>query len=122
MIKNLKMTLNYDTGTWWLTCSPPTRYQIETSPHTLPKPIIENTTSNRKKASKTSKEDSNKISENKINCGNKIEISNETTEIRNKNSWINFRNRAILLNNIGGRRIKQVESKNNATEVCEGIV
>ena len=27
MIKNLKMTLNYDTGTWWLPGIPPTGYQ-----------------------------------------------------------------------------------------------
>ena len=51
----------------------------------------------------------------------KTQILNETTEIRNENSWINFRNRAILLNNIGGRLIKQVEAKDNAVEVCEGI-
>ena len=47
---------------------------------------------------------------------------NETTEIRKKNSWINFRNRAILLNNIGGKLIKRVEPKDNTVEVCEGIV
>ena len=42
--------------------------------------------------------------------------------IRNKNSWINFRNRAILLNNVGGKLTKKVEPKDNAAEVCEGIV
>ena len=29
MIKNLKITIDYDTGTWWLPGSPPTRYQME---------------------------------------------------------------------------------------------
>ena len=66
MIENLKMILNYDTETWWLPGSPPTRYHMEARPHSLPKPIIENTTSDRKKAQKTSKEDSNGIMENKI--------------------------------------------------------
>ena len=51
----------------------------------------------------------------------KTQISNKTTEIRNKNLWINFRNRTILLSNIGGNPSKQVEPKDNATEVCEGI-
>ena len=37
----------------------------------------------------------------------KIQTSNETTEMRNKNSWINFRNSAILLNNIGDKLTKQ---------------
>ena len=75
MIKNLKMTLNCDTGTWWLPGSPPTRYQMEAKPHFLPKPIIENTTLDKKKATKTNKEDINKIIENKINCDNKTSTS-----------------------------------------------
>ena len=53
LIENIKMTLNYDTRTWQLTGSPPTRYHMEARPHSLPKPIIENTTSHRKKATKT---------------------------------------------------------------------
>ena len=52
----------------------------------------------------------------------KTQISNKTTEISNKNSWINLRNKASLLNNIGGKPSKQVEPKDNAAEVCEGIV
>ena len=68
MITNLKMTLNYDTGTWWLTDSPPTRYhQMEVRPYFLPRPIIEKVALDEKKATKTSKEDSSGISENKLN-------------------------------------------------------
>ena len=52
----------------------------------------------------------------------KIQTSNEATEIRNKNSSINFRNRAILLNDIGDKLTKQVEPTDNTAEVCEGIV
>ena len=52
----------------------------------------------------------------------KTQFFNETTEIRNKNSWINFRNRTILLNNIEGKPIKHVDPNDNAAEVCEGIV
>ena len=44
----------------------------------------------------------------------KTQIVNEATETRNKNSWINSRNKAILLNNIGGKPIKRVEPKDNA--------
>ena len=47
---------------------------------------------------------------------------NETTEIRNKNSWINFRHRAILLNKVEGEPIKLVQPRDNATEVCESII
>ena len=68
MIKNLKMTLNYDTGSWWLPGSSPTCYHIDS----LPKAIIEYTTSDRKKSIKTNKEISNEIMENKINSNNKI--------------------------------------------------
>ena len=71
-IINLKMTLKYNTGTWCLPDSPSARYHVEASPDSLPKPIIENTTSDRKKATKTSKEDNDKIMENKINSNNKI--------------------------------------------------
>ena len=46
----------------------------------------------------------------------------ETTEIRNKTLRINFRNKAILLNNIGGQPIKRVKLEDNGGEVCEGIV
>ena len=259
MIKNLKMTLDYDTGTWWLPGSPPTRYQMEARPQSLPRPIIESITSDKRKATKSSKKDSSGISENKRNrktqtsvnnrinseknriennnkqlkprFGRKIKLkserengktiigrnlndfnqnkenpapfqksqnvqnpiinpykeipslfsiptynrfqilenptpqtqdnnedqeseetmttrifyngkvpeelrndlnkklesrktqtSNGTSDIRNKNSWINFRNKAILLNNIGGKLTKQFEPKDNAAEVCEGIV
>ena len=73
-IKNLKMTLNYDTGTWWLPGSPPNHYHMEARPHSLPKPIIENTTSDRKKATKTN-EDSKGIMGNKINSNNKIQTA-----------------------------------------------
>ena len=66
MIKNLEMILDYDTGTWWLPGSPPTRYQMEARPHSLPKPIIERIASDKRKATKTSKEDSSGISENKL--------------------------------------------------------
>ena len=52
----------------------------------------------------------------------KTQILNETTEIRNKNSWINFRKRTILLNNIGGKPIKQMKLKDNSAEVCVSIV
>ena len=58
MIKSLKMTLNYDTGS---------RYHMEARSHSLPKPIIENTTSDGEKATKTGMEDNVKIMENKIN-------------------------------------------------------
>ena len=72
MIENLKMTINYGTGTWWLPGRAPARFYMEARPHSLPKPIIENTTSDSKKATKTNKEDSNRIMENKINSNNKI--------------------------------------------------
>ena len=52
----------------------------------------------------------------------KTQTSSGTSDIRNKNSWINFKNKAILLHNIGGKLTKQVEPKDNAAEVCEGIV
>ena len=45
---------------------------MEARSHSLSKLIIENTTSYWKKATKTSKEDSNGIMENKINSNNKI--------------------------------------------------
>ena len=45
---------------------------------------------------------------------------NETTEITNKNSWITFRNKAILLNNIRGEPL--MEPNDNTAKVCEGIV
>ena len=75
LIKNLKMTLNYDTGTSWLPGSPPTGYQMEARPHSLPRTMIESVASDKRKARKTSKEDSSGISENKINCDNKISTS-----------------------------------------------
>ena len=56
MIKNLKMTLDYDTGTWWLPARPPTRYQMEARPQSLPRPIIESIISDKRKATKTNKE------------------------------------------------------------------
>ena len=52
----------------------------------------------------------------------KIQTLKGTTEIWNKNSWINFRNRAILLNNIGGKLTKQMEPKDKTAEVCEDII
>ena len=91
MIQNLKMTLNYDTGTWWLPRSPPSRYHMEARLHSLTKPSLENTTSGREKATKTSKEDSNGIMENKINSYNKIltsvnnRIKSETKGAENNN-------------------------------------
>ena len=45
---------------------------MEAVPHSLPKPIIENTSSVRNKLTKTSKEENDKIMENKINSNNKI--------------------------------------------------
>ena len=72
MIINLKMTLDYNTGTWWLTGSPPTRYNMEVRPPSLPKPTIENTTLDKKKVIRTSQEDNNKIMGNEINNNNKI--------------------------------------------------
>ena len=48
MIRNLKMTLDYDTGIWWLPVIPPIRYQMEARPQSLPKPIIESVISNKK--------------------------------------------------------------------------
>ena len=89
MIKNLKITLDYDIGTWWLPGSPPSRYQMEARPHFLPRPIIESMASDKRKATKTSKEDSSRISENKLN--NKIQtkaknqIKSETKNIENNN-------------------------------------
>ena len=91
MIKNLKMTLNCETGTWWLPGSSPTRYHMEAKPHSLSKPLIENTTSDKKKATKTSKEDNNKTMKNKINSNNKIltsvnnRIKAKTKSIENNN-------------------------------------
>ena len=91
MIKNLKMTPNYDNGTRWLPGSPPTRYQTEAKPHSLSRPIIESVASDKKKATKTSKEYSNGIMENEINNNNKILISvnnrikSETEGIENDN-------------------------------------
>ena len=63
------------TGTWWIRGSLLTRYQMEAKPNSLPKPIIENTTLDKKKATKTNKEDINEIIENKINCDNKTSTS-----------------------------------------------
>ena len=64
---------------------------MEARPHSLPKPIIENTTSDKKKATKTNNEDNKKIMENKINSNNKIltiansRIKAETKGIENNN-------------------------------------
>ena len=100
MIKNLKMTLNYDTETWWLPGSPPTRYQMEARPHSLPKPIIENTTSDRKKGTKTSKKDGNEISENKMNhkIQNSVDnrIKSETKGIENNNKELKPKSRGKI--------------------------
>ena len=83
------MTLNYDTGTWWLPGIPPIRYHMEVRPHSLPQSIIENTISDRKKATKTSKENSNGISENEMNGKIQKNVNNriksETKGIENNN-------------------------------------
>ena len=65
VIRSLKMTLNYHTQTWWLPGSQLTRYHMEVMTHSLSKQIIENTTSDKKKATKTNKEDIDEIMENK---------------------------------------------------------
>ena len=96
MIKNLKIILNYDTRTWWLPGSPRTHNRMESMPHSLPKPIIENTTSDRKKATKTSKENSNGISENEMiskiqkNLNGRIKTGTKRRENNNKESKPKF--------------------------------
>ena len=104
MIKNLKMTLNYDTETRWLLGSLLTRCHMVAIPNSLPKPTIQETTHNRKKGAKTSNEDSNKISENKINSSGKIEnsvnsrIKSKIKGIKNNNNKLkpNFRGKINL--------------------------
>ena len=44
------------------------------------------------------------------------------TELKNENVWVNFRNRAILSNNIERNPIKRMDPKDKAAEVCGGIV
>ena len=89
MIKNLKMTLDYDTETWWLPGSPPTRYQMEARAQSLPRPIIESIISDKRKATKTNKEYNREVNENKLN--GKIQTSvnkqtkSETKGIENDN-------------------------------------
>ena len=60
---------------------------MEARPHSLPKPIIKNTKSDRKKAAKTSKEDSNGISAKKMNSKIQTSVNNriksETKSIEN---------------------------------------
>ena len=89
MIKNLKMTLDYDTETWWLPGSPPARNQMEARPQSLPRPIIESITSDKRKATKTSKGHSSEINENKLNSKIQTRVSNrtksETKRIENDN-------------------------------------
>ena len=78
MIKNLKITLDYDTRTWWLPGRPPTRYQMEARPQSLPKPIIESVISDRRKATKTSKEYNGEVNENKLNSKIQTSVNNQT--------------------------------------------
>ena len=119
MIKNLKMTLNYDTGTWGLPGSPPTRYQMEAKPHSLLKPIIDNTTLDKKKATKTNEEDINEIIENKINCDNKIstsgknQIESETKGIKNNNKEVRPK--------FGGKIKSKSERENGKTMIGRNL-
>ena len=69
------MTLNFDTETWWLPGSPPTRCHMEAMTNSLPKPISEDPIQNWRKGAKISKEDTDKISENEINSNSKIQNS-----------------------------------------------
>ena len=62
---------------------------MEARPHSLPRPIIEKVASDKRKATKTSKNDSNGISENKLNSQIKTsannQIKSETKDIENNN-------------------------------------
>ena len=119
MIKNRKMTPYYDTGTWWLPGSPPNRYQTEATPHFLSRPIIESVASDKKKARKTSEEDSNGSMENKINSNNKILTSvnnrmkseTEGTENKNKELKPNLEGK-IKLKSVG-ENVKTVVGRNS---------
>ena len=89
-------------------------------PHSLPKPIIESTISNRKKTTKTSKEDNDKIMENKINRNSKIltsvnsGIKSEMKSIENNNEEsklkfggkIKFKSKRENVKTVVGRNLK----------------
>ena len=81
--------------------------------HSLPKPIIENTTSDRKKAPKTSKGDSNGISENKWNSKIQTSINNR---IKSETKGIKKNNKE-LKTKFGGKMKLKSEEENSKTVV-----
>ena len=109
IIKNLKMTLDYDTGSWWLPGSPTTRYQIEARPHSLRKPIIESVASDKKKAIKINKEDAYEIIENRINGDNKI-LTRVNNQIKSGMKYVENNNKE-LKPKFGGEIILKSETE-----------
>ena len=113
MIKNLKMILDYDTGTWWLPGNPPTRYQMEARPQSLPRPIIVSVISDKRKATKTSKEHSSEINKNKLNSKIQTSVNNrtksETKGIENDNKELKPK--------FGGRIKLKSERENGKTMI-----
>ena len=89
---------------------------MEARPPALSKPIIENTTLDRKRATKTNKGDSNEIIRNKINCDNEI-VTSVNNRIKSETKNIENNNKEESKPKFGGKIKLKSERENGKTRV-----